>query len=50
MVYVEKCVIRRRTYPDDIQIYDVISKSDISLTKRNYDDVDQLLPALESWL
>lgn len=33
MLYADKCIMRRRRYPQRIVFYDLISKSDISLTK-----------------
>ncbi|CAH2230586.1 jg19028 [Pararge aegeria aegeria] len=33
MISADKCLLRRRRYAHEIDVYDVISKSDVSLTK-----------------
>ncbi|RVE42344.1 hypothetical protein evm_013018 [Chilo suppressalis] len=35
MISMEKCVFRRRSYVGNICVYDIITKSDISLPKHN---------------
>lgn len=38
IIYAEKCLMQRRQYTGDVSTFDVISKSDISLTKQNFEE------------
>lgn len=40
IIYSDKCVIRSREFAQHLKVYDVMSKSDISLTKHDNDSLE----------
>ncbi|KAI8431445.1 hypothetical protein MSG28_015964 [Choristoneura fumiferana] len=42
IIYSDKCVIRSREYAQNLKVYDVMSKSDTSLTKHDNDSLENM--------
>ncbi|XP_048002506.1 uncharacterized protein LOC125239070 [Leguminivora glycinivorella] len=45
IIILDKCVIRRRKFAENLSVYDIISKSDMSLTKEDDPDHPDAQPS-----